>query len=64
MIDDVLTRAQVARMIQVSLPTLTSLVRKHGLPAHRIGPHAIRFLRSEVICWIGKRKGVNGDRAA
>lgn len=48
---EVMTRADCARFLRCSLPTLDRLVRNEGLPFHPLGD-CRRFLRSEVLEWL------------
>lgn len=43
-----LTRKETARLLKISLPTLTSYVKKNLIPVHRIGSRVL-FLKSEVL---------------
>ena len=63
---DVMTRQQTAKFLQVCPLTVSHWVRDRGLPAHRLGGHAIRFLRSEVLAWTAAQteKGTDGRRCA
>lgn len=53
---EVLTRAQVAELLQVHPNVIPRYVRALGLPSHKTGGE-YRFLRSEVMAWIQQRKG-------
>ncbi len=53
---EVLTREQVANLLQVNPHHVPVLVRKHGLPSHRIGSQW-RFRRTEVLEWLASQKG-------
>lgn len=52
--DEVLTLNDAAKLLGVCGKTVVSWHREYQLPAHRIGS-AWRFLRSELISWIGMR---------
>ena len=43
-----LTRKETAEMLNVSLPTLHSYVKKGYLPAHRVGEKTVRFKKEDV----------------
>lgn len=43
-----LTRKETAEMLNVSLPTLHSYVKKGYLPANRVGEKTVRFRREDV----------------
>lgn len=52
---EVLTREQVARLLQVNAHFVPKLI-KQGMPAHRLGEQW-RFRRSEVLAWLAKNGG-------
>jgi len=47
-VDHMLTRKEVAKMLSLSLPTLTKYVKQGKIPAHRIG-NRILFKKTEII---------------
>jgi len=51
---DVLTRFQVAELLNICVESVTKLVRDEGLPCKRVGKE-YRFLRSEVLGWLSAR---------
>jgi excisionase family DNA binding protein len=51
---DVLTRGQVAELLDVCAESVSKLVRDDGLPCKRISKE-YRFLRSEVLAWLRER---------
>jgi predicted DNA-binding transcriptional regulator AlpA len=58
-----LDRSAVARLLGVSLPTLSRLVRREGFPAPRLlaGPAGTRrYLLSEVVAWLESRPAAPG----
>lgn len=48
---EVMTRAEAAGFLRVSLATLDRLVREDGLPFHRVGD-CKRFTRGELLEWL------------
>ena len=52
---DVMTRADVAKLMQVHANVIGRYIRELGFPAHKIGGEW-RFLRSEVLAWIADQK--------
>ena len=58
----VLTAAMAAELLQVHVEYLRRLVREGKLPSHRFpGGRELRFLRDELLAWLGAQPGV--DRA-
>jgi excisionase family DNA binding protein len=53
--DRVLTRSDLAKLLQLDEKTISALVKKHGLPARRVG-RVYRFLLSEVLAWLKKQQ--------
>lgn len=51
--DPFLTRKQTASLLKISLPTLTSYVKKGHIPVHRIGSRVL-FEKNEVLKAINK----------
>jgi excisionase family DNA binding protein len=49
---EVLTSPEVAELLQVNEALVARMVLKHGLPAHRLSPRVLRFLRSEVLAFV------------
>ncbi len=47
----ILTRVQVAELLDVHPQVVGRWVRREGLPAHRIG-RSLRFVLSEVEAWL------------
>ena len=60
---DVLTTEHVAEMLDVHVRTVTKLVARDGLPAHRLG-REYRFNRSEVLAWLEERAARPGAQAS
>lgn len=54
---EVMTREQVAELLSVDVRTITTYVKKKGLPATKLGGNEWRFRRSDVLRWIEERKG-------
>src|SRR4051812_44826245 len=52
---DLLTREQAAELLQVHPVVVSSYVKKHGLPATRIGPRALRFSKAAILTWLEAR---------
>lgn len=53
---EVMTREQVAELLQVNPHQVPKLVRQ-GLPMHLLGGTKIqRFRRSEVLAWMGQKE--------
>ncbi|MEX1362501.1 MAG: helix-turn-helix transcriptional regulator [Nannocystaceae bacterium] len=52
--DELLTSAEVARLLRVHPKHLYRLLRR-GLPGHRLGRGHWRFARAEVLAWMGSR---------
>lgn len=52
---EILTREQVATLLQVNAHHIPLLIKKHGLPAHRLG-NQWRFRREEVLGWLSTRE--------
>lgn len=53
--NEIMTRAQVAELLQVHPVVVGRYVKKKGLPARKIGSEW-RFKRSEVLRWLDKQK--------
>lgn len=54
---DVMTREQVAELLQVNPQVLIRrYVRQEGLPAHKLDSQW-RFFRAEVLAWLKQREG-------
>ena len=49
---DYLTRQEVAKILQISLPTLHDYTKRGFIPAYRIG-NKVRYIRSEVDASLG-----------
>jgi excisionase family DNA binding protein len=47
----VLTRRDVAKVLQVSLRYVDKLVAKQGLPVYRLGGTSVRIDRDAFIAW-------------
>jgi putative molybdopterin biosynthesis protein len=54
--DELLTSAEVARLLRVHPKHLYRLLRQ-GLPGRRVGRGHWRFRRDEVLAWLGARQG-------
>jgi excisionase family DNA binding protein len=52
----ILTRAQVAELLQVHAVVVSRYVAEEDLPAHKVGGE-YRFVRSEVMAWVTSKKG-------
>lgn len=56
--DAVMTCAEVAELLDVHPYSVPKLVKRDGLPGHRLGAsREWRFIRSEVFAWLRSRKG-------
>lgn len=56
---EVMTRRQVAELLQVHEQVVGRYVRERGLPGSKIADGEWRFLRSEVLAWVrAQRKEV------
>ncbi len=56
----VLTTAMAADMLQVHVEYLRRMVREGRVPCHRFpGGREMRFLRDELLGWLGDQEGVN-----
>lgn len=55
-IPDVLTREQVADLLQIHKNVVSRYIRDKGLPTHRIGGE-YRFRRNEVLAWLERQNG-------
>jgi len=54
--EDMLTEAEVARMLGVSLSTVKRLrASGEGPPSIRVGKRALRYRRSDVEAWLQRR---------
>ena len=54
----VLTAAMAAEMLQIHVEYLRKMVREGRVPAHRFpGGRELRFLRDELIAWLGALPG-------
>jgi excisionase family DNA binding protein len=54
----VMTRAEVAKLLRVHPATVARLVRQAGLPSHKLGvSREYRFLRDEVLQWLSSQEG-------
>jgi excisionase family DNA binding protein len=52
---EVMTRADVAKLLQVHPNVVGRYIREQGLPAARLGGEW-RFLRADIIAWLAARK--------
>lgn len=52
--DEVLTRDEIAQLLKVSTKTVSSLVKRQGLPCKKVGKE-YRFLKSDVLDWVRNR---------
>ncbi len=59
---NLLTRVQLAKVLNVSLPTVDRRTRDGALPYIRLGPRQIRFLPSDVSAML-ERLRVGGRKA-
>lgn len=53
---DLLTRSQVAKLLQISLPTVTKFTKQGLLPSLRVGKKFLRYERSAVLDFTQKTK--------
>ena len=54
----ILTTAEAADLLSVHVENLRKMVREGRIPAHRFpGGREIRFLRQELIDWVGEQPG-------
>ena len=60
---DVLTAEEVAALLSVHPKTVTKLVTREGMPAHRLG-REYRFSRSEITAWLEERAVKPGSQTA
>ena len=61
--DRLLTRRDVEKWCQIARTTIYRLMRAGQFPEPiRIGPRAVRWLRSEVEAWLASRPRATGDR--
>lgn len=60
---EVLTRADVARILKVHEKVVSRYVQRDGLPAHRIGKE-LRFLRPELTAWIERQGSAPKEKGA
>jgi hypothetical protein len=62
--DILLTRAETAKLLHVSLVTLTDWVRR-GLPARRSRRRGrVLFIKAEVLNWLQKNRNLKSDSAS
>jgi excisionase family DNA binding protein len=54
--DEVLTRAEVAKLLKVCPKTVSRLVREEGLPAASVLKNEYRFRRLAVLAWLEARE--------
>lgn len=59
--NEIMTRAQVAELLQVHPVIVGRYVKSKGLPARKVGPEW-RFKRSEVLRWLDQQKPANEAR--
>jgi excisionase family DNA binding protein len=60
----VLTAAMAAELLQVHVEYLRKMVREGRVPAHRFpGGRELRFLRDELIAWLGALPGPDPGQA-
>lgn len=58
----VLTAAQAAELLQIHVEYLRKLVREGKVPCHRFpGGRELRFLRDELLEWLGAQPGPAGE---
>lgn len=61
----VLTTAMAAELLQVHVEYLRQMVREGRVPCHRFpGGREMRFLRDELISWLGEQSGVDRSPSA
>lgn len=54
--DEVMTREQVAKLLQVHADVVGRYVKTKGLPGRKMGGEW-RFVRGEVLRWLASQKG-------
>lgn len=52
---EILTRKEVCELLRCSRAYLDH-AGKNGPPFHRIGTRSIRYIRSDVMAWLGHKK--------
>ncbi len=57
----VMTREQVAELLQVCSKTVTARMEHDGLPGKRLPGIGLRFLRADVMAWV-RGQATKGDR--
>ena len=61
----VLTTALAAELLQVHPESLRKLVREGRVPCHRLGGgRDLRFLRDELLAWLGDQPGTRVNATA
>lgn len=53
---EIMTREEVAAMLQLHVNVVGKFVKTEGLPACHVGG-ALRFVRSEVLAWVQSHHG-------
>jgi excisionase family DNA binding protein len=61
---ELLTTAQVLKLLQIGRTKLWELVRAGAFPAYRIGSSSLRYQRAEVMRWLERRRVGSGGGAA
>lgn len=60
-VTEIMTRYQVAELLQVHPNVVGRYVKTKGLPARKVG-NEWRFVRSEVLSWLDAQKPGKGKR--
>jgi excisionase family DNA binding protein len=61
----IMTTAQAAELLSVHVEYLRRMVREGRIPAHRFpGGREIRFVRDELIAWVGEQPGYDRSPSA
>lgn len=50
-----LDASAVAEIVNVHPRTVSKLVKREGLPAHRVTEKLLRYQRAEVLAWLARR---------
>ena len=54
---EILTTDQVMKLLAVARPTVYKLIKEDGLPAKKVRDR-YRFIKSEVLEWLGTKNAV------
>lgn len=58
----VLTREQVAELLQMPIRTIDYFVATGQIPFSRVGKRGVRFSKERIIDWFNEREGVQYNR--